>query len=86
MQLVGMDGNAFAILGGFSREARRQGWTQPEVKKVLDEATSKDYDHLLATIVSHVDMGEEDDNWLDDEGICDYCGECNCEGECEDEE
>lgn len=68
MQLVGMDGNAFAILGGFSRAARAQGWTQPEVKKVLDEATSKDYDHLLATIASNVDMGEEDDNMMDNEG------------------
>jgi hypothetical protein len=86
MQLVGMDGNAISILGSFSREARKQGWTQPEIKKVLDEATSKDYDHLLTTIVSNVDMGEEDDNWLDDEGICDFCGECGCEGECEDEE
>jgi hypothetical protein len=55
MKLVGMDGNAFAILGGFSREAKKQGWKQPQIKVVLDEATSKDYNHLLATIMAHVD-------------------------------
>jgi len=81
-----MDGNAFAILGGFNRAARAQGWTQPQVKKVLDEATSKDYDHLLTTIANHVEDESEDDNWLDDEGWCDFCGECGCEGECEDED
>ena len=77
MQLVGMDGNAFSILGGFSRAARSQGWTQPQVKSVLDEATSKDYDHLLSTIASHVDDS-------DDEYYCSICDNPACT--CGDEE
>ena len=53
MTLVGIDGNAFAIMGAFQREARRQGWTSEEINKVLEEARSSNYDHLLVTIDSH---------------------------------
>ena len=28
MNLVGLDGNAFALMGAFQKNARRQGWTQ----------------------------------------------------------
>jgi hypothetical protein len=55
MRLVGEDGNAFAILGRFRRAARAAGWTPDEIEAVYDEATSGDYDHLLATILKHVD-------------------------------
>jgi len=85
MQLVGIDGNAFSIMGAFKSEARKQGWTNEEVSGVLKEAMSGDYNHLLATISSHVDMDEEDDNWLDHEDRCEFCGDCDCDG-CEDEE
>ena len=53
MALAGEDGNAFAILGRFQKAARRAGWPHDAVKKVLDEATSGDYDHLLQTIMRH---------------------------------
>ncbi len=52
---MGEDGNAFFIMGRFSRGARRAGWTDAEVKKVLDECKSGDYDHLLATIMEHTE-------------------------------
>lgn len=55
MRLVGEDGNSYSILGRFQRAARRAGWTREEIKAVMDEATSGDYDHLLATIAGHVD-------------------------------
>lgn len=63
MRLVGEDGSAFAILGRFQREARRAGWSREEIKAVTDEATSGDYDHLLATMMEHVDEpgGDEAD-------------------------
>ena len=70
MQLVGIDGNAFAIMGAFGSNARRQGWTQQEIKSVIDEATTGDYDHFLATIASHVEEPEMDD----DDGECDGMG------------
>ena len=56
MQLVGLDSNAFSIMGAFQSKARRQGWTTEEIKEVLDEARSGDYDHLLSTIMDNVDM------------------------------
>ena len=31
LELVGLDGNAFFLMGAFSRAARRQGWSQPEI-------------------------------------------------------
>ena len=59
MRLVGEDGNSFAILGRFQRAAKAAGWIREEIKAVMDEATSGDYDHLLATISDHVE--EPDD-------------------------
>lgn len=67
LQLVGLDGNAFSILGAFNRAAKREGWTKQEIDAVTKDATSKDYDHLLATIAEHcknpanVKDPEEDD-------------------------
>lgn len=53
LNLVGVDGNAFSIMGNFQKAARRQGWTKEEIDQVINEATSGDYNHLLATIQSH---------------------------------
>ena len=51
LDLVGVDGNAFAVMGAFRQQAKKEGWTDSEIKEVLDEATSGDYEHLLGTIV-----------------------------------
>lgn len=64
--LVGVNGNAFAIMGHFQREARRAGWTKEEIDLVLTEAKSSDYDHLLSTIMEYCDE-PSDDSELDDE-------------------
>lgn len=50
LQLVGLDGNAFSVLGAFQSQASREGWTKQEISEVLDEAMSGDYTHLLSTI------------------------------------
>jgi hypothetical protein len=55
LELVGLDGNAFSVMGAFQRAARRQGWTPEEIKSVIDECMSGDYDHLLATIMDNVE-------------------------------
>ena len=47
------EGNAFAILGRFQNEANRAGWSNDQVKEVMDEATSGDFDHLLQTFIGH---------------------------------
>ncbi len=55
LKLIGLDGNAYSVLGAFRRAATRAGWTPDEIKAVFDEAASGDYDHLLATIMDHVE-------------------------------
>lgn len=61
LDLVGVNANAFAIMGTFSRQAKREGWTKQEIDLVLDEAKTGDYDHLLATIILHCEPNDEDD-------------------------
>ena len=53
LKMVGLDGNAFAIMGAFQSQARKEGWTKEEINAVLDEARSGDYSHLVATIAEH---------------------------------
>jgi len=50
LKLVGLDSNAFALIGAFQKQARKENWTPEEIKLVRDEAMSGDYDHLLATL------------------------------------
>jgi hypothetical protein len=53
--LSGLGGNAFALLSNFQREARKAGWDSEEVARVVREATSGDYDHLLRTLRQYSD-------------------------------
>jgi|688.fasta_scaffold2592625_1 hypothetical protein len=53
IELAGTDGNAFALLGAFRRQAKRERWTEEEIHQVLEEAKSKDYAHLLQTLTAH---------------------------------
>lgn len=46
-------GNAFAMMGAFRVAAEKAGWTDNEIKAVLDDAMSSDYDHLLDVILSN---------------------------------
>ena len=56
VELIGADGNAFAILGKVQRELKRAGVSSEEVKAFFTEATSGDYDHLLGTAMKWVDV------------------------------
>ena len=53
LELYGIDGNAFALMGAFKSAARRQGFEQNEVDKVIEECKSGDYDHLLQTLMAN---------------------------------
>jgi hypothetical protein len=53
LKLVGLDGNAFNLLGHFRRQAIKEGWSDKEISEVIDEATSGDYDHLLQTLLKY---------------------------------
>ncbi len=49
VKLVGMDGNAFFILGRCQRAAKRANLPEGDIKAFMAEAESGDYNHLLAT-------------------------------------
>ena len=53
LDLADSDGNAFAVMANFQRAAKREGWKSEEIDKVLTEAKSGDYNHLLGTILDH---------------------------------
>ena len=55
VKLVGEDGNAFAILGAVSKALKRAGH-KDLVDEFMAEATSGDYDHLLATCMDYVEV------------------------------
>lgn len=55
VQLVGADGNAFAILGRVQQALRVAGVSEDEVAAFFAEATAGDYDHLLATAMRWVE-------------------------------
>ena len=52
IDLEGVDGNTFALIAYFKREARRAGWSPEEITKVLDDAMSEDYNHLLQVLIN----------------------------------
>ena len=49
LELIGRDGNAFFILGGALRTAKKAGWSKEKIEQFMTEAKSGDYDHLLQT-------------------------------------
>ena len=55
LNLVGLDGNAFAVMGAFKKQARKEKWTNEEIDAVLNESMTGDYSHFLATILEHTD-------------------------------
>ena len=61
LTLVGLDGNAFSLMGAFQRQAKEEGWSKEEIDLVLKEAKSSDYDHLVATLDAHCEP--EDDSY-----------------------
>lgn len=72
LQLVGLNGNAFFLMGAFRNQAKKEGWNSEEIKAVLEEAMSGDYDYLLATLAFHCDPQDDDDEYgwedFDEEG------------------
>jgi hypothetical protein len=75
LDLIGLDGNAFALMGAFQKQARREGWTQDEIKVVLDKCTSGDYNNLIVTLWDHCESDEKEydfedyDNEVYDDGV-----------------
>lgn len=56
VELVGQDGNAFAIMGRVSQALRHGGASREEVKQYQEESMSGDYDNLLRVAMEWVDV------------------------------
>ena len=56
VKLVGIDGNAFSILGNVQRAMKRAGLTTEQIAEFNREAMGADYNHLLATCMRYVDV------------------------------
>ena len=54
VKLVGNDGNAFAILGNVRAAMKKAKIDRAIIEEYTKEATSGDYDHLLATTCEYV--------------------------------
>lgn len=53
VQLVGEDGNAFAIIGRARKAMRKKNLTSEQISEFVDEATAGDYNHVLATCMKY---------------------------------
>lgn len=51
LDLVGLDGNAFSLMGAFSKAARSQKTSSEEINAVIKECMSGDYDNLLRVLM-----------------------------------
>jgi len=66
--MVGEDGNAFSILGRVKRLMRRAGLPDSEWEAFRVEATSGDYDYLLATVMRWFEVDADlPDDYEDDD-------------------
>lgn len=54
VELIGQDGNAFAILGNVQRAMRRAGVPREEIAEFMEEATAADYQQLLRVVMRWV--------------------------------
>ena len=56
--LVGVDGNAFSVMGYTARALRSAGLYE-EAEKMYTEATSGDYDNLIQVCMKYIDKANK---------------------------
>lgn len=56
VKLLGVDGNAFNILGLCLQSAKTAGWSQERIEKLREEMISQDYRHLLRIAMENFDI------------------------------
>ena len=72
--LVGIDGNAFSLMGAFKTAARKQGWTADEISDVIFKCMAGDYNNLLFTLMDNTEPeGEEGNEAGDTPQVGDRC-------------
>ncbi len=53
--LVGVDGNAFAVMGYVRNAMRAEGFSRKEIEDYTKDAMSSDYSHLISVSCDMVD-------------------------------
>lgn len=56
VKLIGQDGNAFLILGKVKQALKIAGADKEYIDQYMSEATSGDYNHLLAVSMEYVNV------------------------------
>lgn len=56
VDLIGSDGNAFAIMGAVQRALSKAGVAPEEINQYINESMSGDYDNLLRTAMEWVEV------------------------------
>mgnify|MGYP001480778068 FL=1 len=56
VELVGQDGNAFAIMGAVTKALRQNGYTADDIDEYRNEASSGDYNNLLRVTMEWVEV------------------------------
>ena len=56
VELVGQDGNAFAVMGAVTRAIKKAGATKEQVDEYQADSMSGDYDHLLCVAMEWVNV------------------------------
>ena len=56
--IVGINGNAFALMAHTQRLLKKAGWINEEIETVMEEAKSSDYQHLLRVLSATLTMEE----------------------------
>ena len=57
--LVGVNGNAYAVMGYTAKAMRREGFSQEEIEEMKNKAMSDDYDNLLMVCMEYIDKANE---------------------------
>ena len=56
VRLIGLDGNAWAILGRVRKALYKAGVSEDELNQFMANATAHDYNHLLQTVTRWVNV------------------------------
>jgi hypothetical protein len=56
LNLTTCDGNAMFIIGRATKTARNAGWSNERIDKMVEDAMSGDYDHVLQTMFKNFEV------------------------------
>lgn len=51
--IVNHEEGSFSVMASFTKQAKKEAWSQSEIKHVLDKAMEGNYHHLLNVIQSY---------------------------------